>query len=71
MHQVREFVGKLDEEQPAAAGGSLTSKPTWLNSFGCSATSAFLLLVRKDRQIRDELHRGKEVIVESIQLPPQ
>jgi hypothetical protein len=22
-------------------GGSLKSKPTWLNAFGCSATSAF------------------------------
>ena len=24
-------------------GGSLTSKPTWSDTFGCSATSAFLL----------------------------
>ena len=27
------------------AGGSLKSKPTWSNAFGCSATSAFLFSV--------------------------
>ena len=27
---------------PAWPGGLLTSKPTWSNTFGCSATSAFL-----------------------------
>ncbi len=27
---------------PAKPGGSLTSKPAWSNTFGCSATSAFL-----------------------------
>ena len=26
---------------PAVPGGSLVSKPTWWNTFGCSATSAF------------------------------
>ena len=26
---------------PALPGGLLKSKPTWSNSFGCSATSAF------------------------------
>ena len=26
----------------AFPGGLLTSKPTWWNAFGCSATSAFL-----------------------------
>jgi hypothetical protein len=26
---------------PAGPGGSLTSKPTWSNTSGCSATSAF------------------------------
>jgi len=29
---------------PAYAVGSLTSKPTWLNTSWCSATSAFFLL---------------------------
>ena len=27
---------------PVVAGGSLTSKPTWLNTCGCLATSVFL-----------------------------
>ena len=29
---------------PAVPGGSLMSKPTWSNAFGCSATSVFLFL---------------------------
>ena len=29
---------------PAVPGGSLTSKPTWSNTCGCSATSAFVVL---------------------------
>ncbi len=33
--------GRLDEEQPGRAGGSLTSKPAWSNTYGCSATPAF------------------------------
>lgn len=34
-------VGRLGEESsPVLPGGSLTSKPTWSNSFGCSAMSA-------------------------------
>jgi hypothetical protein len=33
------------ESNPAVPGGSLTSKPTWSNTFGCSATSAFFVLV--------------------------
>ena len=37
------------------AGGSLTSKPTWSNTFGCMTTSVFFLAcvgecVRADRQ---------------------
>ncbi len=28
---------------PALPGGSLTSKPTWSNTSGCSATSAFFV----------------------------
>jgi hypothetical protein len=30
------------KNNPAVPGGSLKSKPTWPNAFGCSATSAFL-----------------------------
>ena len=33
------------ESNPAVPGGSLTSKPTWSNTFGCSATPAFFVLV--------------------------
>ena len=33
------------ESNPALPGGSLMSKPTWLNTSGCSATSAFFVLV--------------------------
>ena len=33
------------KSNPALPGGSLTSKPTWSNAFGCSATSAFFVLV--------------------------
>jgi hypothetical protein len=29
---------------PARPGGSVTSKPTWPNTSGCSATSAFFVL---------------------------
>jgi|LSQX01.1.fsa_nt_gb hypothetical protein len=32
------------ESNPASPGGSLTNKPMWSNTFGCSATSAFLFL---------------------------
>jgi hypothetical protein len=31
------------KSNPAVPGGSLESKPTWLNTYGCSTTSAFLL----------------------------
>ena len=40
-YPIDEFVGRLDEEQLACARGSLTSKPTWLNTAGYSVTSAF------------------------------
>ena len=33
---------------PDLPGGSLKSKPTWSNAFGCSATSAFLFSVVQD-----------------------
>ena len=32
------------KSNPAVPGGSLTSKPTWSNTSGCSATSAFFVL---------------------------
>ncbi len=31
------------ESNPAVPGGLLASKPTWLYTFGCSATSAFFV----------------------------
>src|SRR5947208_2012917 len=34
---------------PHTAGGPLTSKPTWPNTPGCSATSAFFILPRGPR----------------------
>ena len=38
-----QVVGRLDKVQPALAGGSLRSKPTWWNTSGCSTTSAFFV----------------------------
>ena len=32
----------------ALLGGSLKSKPTWSNTFGCSTTSAFVFLAVTD-----------------------
>ena len=37
------------KSNPALPGGSLKSKPTWSNTFGCSATSAFFVLGDKRR----------------------
>ena len=34
---------------PALPGGSLTSKPMWSNTSGCSATSAFFVLSESAR----------------------
>jgi len=39
-----DVVGRLGEEQPGTAGGSLTSRPTWSNASGRSATSASSVL---------------------------
>ena len=36
------------KNNPTLPGGSLKSKPTWPNAFGCSATSAFLFLATRD-----------------------
>jgi hypothetical protein len=33
---------------PIVLGGSLTSKPTWSSTSGCSATSAFFVFGRAD-----------------------
>ena len=33
------------KSNPAVPRGSFESKPTWPNTFGCSATSAFFVLV--------------------------
>ena len=35
------------KNNPALPEGSLKSKPTWPNTFGCSATSAFLFLATR------------------------
>ncbi len=36
------------KNNPDSPGGSLKSKPTWLNAFGCSAMSVFLFSVVQD-----------------------
>ena len=43
------------KSNPAVPGGSLVSKPTWSNTFGCSATSAFFVLgdVRRSQPLRE------------------
>ena len=48
------------KSNPAVPGGSLTSKPTWSNTFGCSATSAFFVLgsVRRTQLQRGESRNG-------------
>ena len=43
MRRVRQlFSDDLVKGNPAVPGGPLKSKPTWLSTFGCLATSAFL-----------------------------
>ena len=34
------------KSSPVLPGGSLKSKPTWSNTFGCSVTSVFFALCR-------------------------
>jgi uncharacterized protein YbcI len=43
------------KSNPAVPGGSLMSKPTWSNTSGCSATSAFFI---DDRTIHERIFRG-------------
>jgi len=38
---------------PAVLGSSLTSKPTWGNTCGCSATSGFFYAVALSGRYRD------------------
>ena len=38
----------------ALPGGSLQSKPTWSNTFGCSATSAFFVLGNERRLVEGD-----------------
>ncbi len=33
------------KNNPAMPGGSLKSEPMWSNTFGCSATSAFFVVL--------------------------
>jgi uncharacterized protein YbcI len=43
------------KSNPAVPGGSFESKPTWSNTFGCSATSAFFVLgcERRSQSLRE------------------
>ena len=43
---------------PAVPGGSSVSKPTWRNSYGCSATSAFFVAA----SIRKENSHGESTL---------
>ena len=45
------------KSDPALPGGSLTSKPTWSNTSGCSATSAFFVLVGRRGADERSFHR--------------
>ena len=49
------------KSNPAVPGGSLESKPTWPNTFGCSATSAFFVLAVRRRacQVQNRSPRTK------------
>ena len=42
---------------PAVPGGRLTSKPTWSNTLGCWATSAFFVLVGRRGANERSFHR--------------
>ena len=50
------FSDDLMQGNPAVPGGSLKSKPTWLSTFGCLATSALFWLgaARGHRDPRDD-----------------
>ena len=53
------------KSNPAVPGGSLTSKPTWSNAFGCSATSAFFLYVgigRREHCLEDTVPRPNNLL---------
>ena len=50
------------KNNPALPGGSLKSKPTWPNAFGCSATSAFFVLATRD--VREP--RGEEPLAGTV-----
>ena len=47
------------KSNPALPGGLLTSKPTWSNVFGCSATSVFLFSVLRDSRNDKLREEGK------------
>ena len=50
------------ESNPAVPGGSLTSKPTWSNTFGCFATSAFFSEMRNRPQEASILEQQERAI---------
>ena len=57
------------KNNPAVPGGSLKSKPTWSNTFGCSATSAFfvVLLLHEPpcRCLRDSARRHHSLSIQA------
>jgi hypothetical protein len=52
---------------PALPGGLLESKPTWLNTFGCSTTSAFFVLGGKRRLVEGD----SPITEENARVPNQ
>ena len=48
------------KSNPAVPGGSLASRPTWSNTSGCSATSAFFVFG----------HNGVTQVVNGIEVDP-
>src|SRR5688572_22419720 len=52
------------KSNPARPGGSVTSKPTWWNASGCSATSAFFCSVLSTTSSnRSRIMSGKTDVV--------
>ena len=60
---------RMTRRRTALPGGSLKSKPTWVNAFGCCTTSAFLFSMDAQvwhqwgRASRQEDHRDGRVVL--------
>jgi exosome complex RNA-binding protein Rrp4 len=54
------------KSNPVLPGGSLTSKPTWLNTAGYSVTSAFSVFSGAERHRR---HLAKVAELEGREIP--